>query len=329
MRKIIIFSHNQSRHFTFCLCPGFPIFGIASGLEVLRHANRFSETPIYTWSFLCEDDKPIQDSNGLWLQPSTTIKRAKPSDISLVVAGFNPTSITAPKMLKWLEQQARVGRIVGAITNGAFLLAQSNLLNGYAATVHWEDFSSFCALYPGVHARYQRFVVDRNRMTCAGGTSTLDLFVEIVRNDMGNNLALKVSRQMLLQDYSMPGELESQMVFDGSHHFSPRVQRALSLLEAGVEKRITVAGLAERVGLNRRELLRLFRRETGHSPQQILIQRRLERAQSLVLHSHLPIAVIATAVGFSSQSHLTSCYRKYYNHTPAQHRRNHQMKSAI
>jgi transcriptional regulator GlxA family with amidase domain len=329
MSKPINSSRSQQRHFTFCLCPGFPIFGIASGLEVLRHANRFSEKPVYSWSFLCEDDKPIQDSNGLWLHPDTSINKAGNSDVSLVVAGFNPTVIRAPKMLKWLEQQARAGKFVGAITNGAFLLAQSGLLDGYSATVHWEDFSSFCALFPKVHARYQRFVVDRNRMTCAGGTATLDLFIEIVRKDMGNDLALKVSRQMLLQNYSMPGDLESQMVFDGSHHFSPRVQRALSLLEAGVEKGITVSGLAERVGLSRRELLRLFRRETGHSPQQILNQRRLERAQSLVLHSHLPIAVIATAVGFSSQSHLTSCYRKYYDHTPAQHRRDHQMKSAI
>ena len=265
----------------------------------------------------------------MWLQPSTNISQADNSDITLVVAGFNPTTIVAPKMLQRLERQAHAGKIVGAITNGAFLLAQSGLLDGYAATVHWEDFSSFCTLYPQVHARYQRFVIDRNRMTCAGGTATLDLFIEIVRKDMGKDLALQVSRQMLLHDYSMPGKLESQLVFDGSHHFSPRVQRVLSLLEAGVEQGINVSGLADRVGLSRRELLRLFRRETGKSPQQVLSQRRLERAQSLVLHSHLPIAVIADAVGFSSQSHMTSCYRNYYNNTPAQHRREHQMKSTI
>ena len=153
------------------------------------------------------------------------------------------------------------------------------------------------------------------------------MFIEIVRKDMGNELALQVSRQMLLQDYSMPGELESQMVFDGSHHFSPRVQRALSLLEAGVGQGTTVSSLAIRVGLSRRELLRVFRRETGKTPQQVLSQRRLERAQSLVLHSHLPIASISSAVGFSSQSHLTTCYRKYYGTTPALHRRQHQVNS--
>ena len=326
MSRVITATDSRLRHFTFCLCPGFPIFGIAAGLEVLRHANRFSKTPIYSWSFLCEQDAPIQDSNGLWLHPSSSIDAAAAADVSFVVAGFKPSNIHAPKLLKWLDRQAKAERIIGGITNGAFLLAQSDLLDGYAATVHWEDFSSFCTLNPRVHARYQRFVIDRNRMTCSGGTATLDMFIEIVRKDRGNELALRVSRQMLLQDYSMPGELESPMAFDGSHHFSPRVQRALSLLEAGVEQRMTVTGLATRVGLSRRELLRVFRRETGKTPQEVLSQRRLERAQSLVLHSHLPIAAISSAVGYSSQSHLTTCYRKFYGTTPALHRRQHQIK---
>jgi transcriptional regulator GlxA family with amidase domain len=322
---LILATNSQHRQFTFCLCPGFPIFGIAAGLEVLRHANRFSKKAMYSWSFLCEQDAPIQDSNGLWLHPSSSIKAAAASDVSLVVAGFKPSSIHAPRLLKWLDRQARAERIIGGITNGAFLLAQSDLLDGYAATVHWEDFSSFCTLNPQVQARYQRFVIDRNRMTCSGGTATLDLFIEIVRQDMGHDLALQVSRQMLLQDYSMPGEFESPMVFDGSHHFSPRVQRALNLLEAGVEQRMTVTGLATLVGLSRRELLRVFLRETGKTPHQVLSHRRLERAQSLVLHSHLPMAAISSAVGYSSQSHLTTCYRKYYGTTPALHRREHQI----
>ena len=316
----------MQRHITFCLCPRFPLFGLASALEVLRHANRFTKSPLYSWSFLCEKDEPIQDSGGLWLQPSTPVALARDSDISLIVAGFEPTTQKVPKIMRWMRRQANQSRIIGGITNGAFLLADNGLMDGYAATVHWEDFSSFCTLFPLVKSRYQRYVIDRNRMTCSGGSATLDLFIEIIRNDLGNELASKVARQMLLQDYSMPGERQTQLVFDGSHHYSPRVQRALSLLDAGVEESLNVTGLARRVGISRRELLRVFRRETGMTPTEILNQRRLERAQSLILHSHLPIAAVASAVGYSSQSHLTTRYRQYFGKTPAQHRRDHQMK---
>ncbi|MFT5811305.1 MAG: transcriptional regulator GlxA family with amidase domain [Rubritalea sp.] len=318
-------SRHLQRHISLCLCPRSPMFCIASGLEVLRHANRFASMPVYSWSFLCENDEPIQDSNDLWLHPSTNISSAASPDIALVVAGFNPTEIIAPKMTQWLKQQAARGCVIGGLSNGAFLLAKAGLLDGYSATVHWENFSSFCHQYPKTLSRYQRFVIDRNRMTCSGGSSTLDLFIEMVRNDLGHDLAQQVSRQMLLQHYSMPGETETQLVFEGNHHFSARVQLALSLLDAEVPQRMNVSGLADRVGISRRELLRLFRREIGKTPGEVLNQRRLERAQSLVLHSHLPLAQISSAVGFSSQSHLTTCYQKFYNTTPARHRRSHQV----
>lgn len=134
-------------------------------------------------------------------------------------------------MMQWLQQQAAAGRVIGGLSNGAFLLAKAGLLDGFAATEHWENFVSFFHLYPNTLSRYQHFAIDRNRMTCSGGSSTLDLFIEMVRNDLGHELAQQVSRQMLLQDYSMPSPTETLLVLDGNYHFSARVQRALSLLD--------------------------------------------------------------------------------------------------
>ena len=126
----------------------------------------------------------------------------------------------------------RNGQVIGGISNGAFLLAASGLLNQHSATTHWEDFESFCLLFPEVHARYQRFVIDRNRISCAGGSATLDLFLELARQDLGNEVALKISRQMLLQEQSivLPGSTSRTP----GRQYSPPVQRALSLIEAGV-----------------------------------------------------------------------------------------------
>lgn len=316
---------SMKRHITFCLCPQVPLFPIASAIEVLRHANRLADKPVYGWTFLCENDESVQDSNGLWLHPSCPIAQARDPDMAFIVAGAHANDLVQPQLLRWLQLQARHGRIVGGITNGAFQLASVGLLNHHAATTHWEDFESFCVLYPQVSAKYQRFVIDRKRITCSGGSATLDLFIEIVRLDHGPETALAVSRLMLLQDYSLPRQSVDQLIFDGSHHYSPRLQRALSLLDAGVGQSINVSELAGRIGVGRRELLRLFKKEIGKTPSEILNQRRLERAQSLVLHSQLSLAMVASTTGFSSQSHLTSNYRKQYGTTPAQHRREHRM----
>src|SRR5210317_1173950 len=191
------------RRITFCLCPGFSLFSIAAALDVMRHANRFADKESYRWAFLSENNAPVEDSNGIALTPSTTIASAPESDRAFIVAGFDASQISQPGLCSWLTAKARAGQVVGGISNGAFLLATSGLLNQYSATTHWEDFESFCLLYPEVRARYQRFVIDRNRISCAGGSATLDLFLELARQDLGNEIALKISRQMLLQEQSI------------------------------------------------------------------------------------------------------------------------------
>jgi len=308
------------RRIAFCLCPGFPLFSLAAALDVLRHANRFAARDHYRWLVLSETDQPVADGNGIPLSPGDTLGACQSVDFAFIVAGFGASQMQQPRISAWLTRQARGACTLGGISNGAFILAAAGLLNHYSATTHWEDFESFCLLFPEVRTRYQRFVIDRRRITCAGGSATLDLFIELVRLDLGNEIALKISRQMLLQEQSVvaPG---SSMNRAPQRHYSEPVQRALSLIEAGVGQSITVNELAQRSGISRRELLRLFRKELNNTPSRILGQRRLDRARALVLNTGLPMTTIAESVGFSSQSHLTSSYRSEFGITPVQQRR--------
>jgi transcriptional regulator GlxA family with amidase domain len=278
------------------------------------------DSDFYQWSFVTENNQRVVGSNGLPISPTMEIENAQNASRVFLVAGFDPGQIASPEIMNWLKRRSHSDLVIGGISNGGFVLAQNGLLDGYQATVHFEDFSSFCALYPNVNARYQRFVIDRNRMTCSGGAATLDLFIELVRQDLGHDTANWVSRQMLLHDFARTTDMRGNHVFDSSNRYSPRVQRALALLDATVQGGMTVTTLADSVGLSRRELLRLFRRETGRTPVAILGERRLERARSLVLHTHLPLITVADSVGFSSQSHLTRSYREFYRITPARDR---------
>lgn len=310
----------MQRQIAFCLCPGLPLFCIASALEVLRHANRYHGSAYYRWSFVCEDDRPVRDSNGLRWQPNLKINSGKAPDLAFIVAGFGAGRMLQPRLCAWLDNLAEKGASIGGISNGAFVLAANGLLDDYQATTHWDDFESFCVLFPRVRARYQRYVIDRRRMTCSGGSATLDLFIELARQDLGNEIALKISRQILLQEQSvvLPGSPSSRLT---GRHYSPQLQRALRLIEAGVGQAISVAEVADRTGISRRELLRRFRKELNSTPSGFLAQRRLDRARSLILNTRLPIAQVADSVGFSSQSHLTSSYRARFGITPAQQRR--------
>ncbi len=316
-----IWDMHTTRHLAFALCPHLPLFSIASALEVLRHANRACGFEAYRWSLVTEDDQAVRDTTGLNLHPNTTMGDISSVDAVYVIAGFGAADLHSPRLSRWLARLAQQNVLLGGVSNGSYLLAKSGLLDGYQSTVHWEDFEQFVRDYPDVRARYQRYVIDRQRISCSGAASTLDLFLELVRREQGTDIAVQVTSQMLLR--SDHPDAQPAVQHQQTMHYSPRLQRALSALEAAGDAPPNVTTLAKHLGMGRRTLLDLFQREMGLAPKQVLQMRRLSRAQSLVRFSELSLSSIAEAVGFCSQSHMTQLYKTHYTLTPAADRRTH------
>jgi transcriptional regulator GlxA family with amidase domain len=61
---------------------------------------------------------------------------------------------------------------------------------------------------------------------------------------------------------------------------------------------------------------RRFREATGTTPHRFVIERRVERAERLLTSSTLPISIVASACGFSDQSHLTRVFQQWLGATP-------------
>src|SRR6185369_17791033 len=97
----------------------------------------------------------------------------------------------------WLQRANRLGSDLGAMDTGSFLLARAGLLDGYRATTHWESLDSFRESFPKVEAENALFTMDRNRLTCAGGTAALDMMLHLISLQHGHRLATAVSEQFI------------------------------------------------------------------------------------------------------------------------------------
>jgi AraC family transcriptional regulator len=84
---------------------------------------------------------------------------------------------------------------------------------------------------------------------------------------------------------------------------------------------LSLAALAESIGLSKPQFVRLFRNTAGTSPHRYVVQRRVERAMQLIQSSRLPLVDVASEVGFSSQSHLNRMFYKAYGITPGDARK--------
>jgi AraC family transcriptional regulator len=98
-------------------------------------------------------------------------------------------------------------------------------------------------------------------------------------------------------------------------------RRSKELMSDRIEADISLAELASECRLSRSYFARAFKKTTGQSPHRWLLQRRIETAKYLLLHSETPLSEVALAVGFSDQSHLTKVFSKTVGATPGAWRR--------
>jgi AraC family transcriptional regulator len=97
--------------------------------------------------------------------------------------------------------------------------------------------------------------------------------------------------------------------------------RAKEAIDANLDKEITIAQLAYDCGLSASQFARAFRQSTGCPPHRWRLQRRIERAQDLLLTSDKTLAEIARDCGFSDQGHLTRAFGQTVGTTPGLWRR--------
>ena len=95
-----------------------------------------------------------------------------------------------------------------------------------------------------------------------------------------------------------------------------RLNRVVEFIHANLENDISLADLAAMADLSAFHFSRAFRKTTGKTPQQYVMQQRLERAKLLLARPELPIVEVSLRSGFKNQSHFTSWFRKYTNFTP-------------
>lgn len=95
-----------------------------------------------------------------------------------------------------------------------------------------------------------------------------------------------------------------------------RLNRVIEYVNANLENDIALADLAAVADLSPFHFSRAFRKSTAKTPQQYVMQQRLERAKLLLARPDLPIVEVSLRSGFKNQSHFTSWFRKYTNFTP-------------
>ncbi|WP_114907168.1 GlxA family transcriptional regulator [Ornithinimicrobium murale] len=208
-----------------------------------------------------------------------------------------------------------------SVCTGAFALACLGVLDGLRATTHWEYADDFRELFPAVELDPDVLFVDEGEvLTSAGLGAGVDLCLHLIRRDFGVEAANHAARGCVVPPWREGGQ--AQFI---EHPLPPRPDQSTSATRAWAQSNLrTVARVEDLVAharMSERTLSRRFRAETGLSPQQWLLQSRLQRALELLERTDLPVDRVAEEAGFGTAAALRHRMRQGLATTPQAYRR--------
>ncbi len=172
----------------------FEVFSVASRVA-LRDGD--AARPPFE-PFLCsKSGQGVRARHGLQVTPDRSLAETPHPDVLIVPGGVVGEPLDDSEVIGWLRAAHPRTVVTASVCTGAFLLARAGLLDGLAATTHWEDIAAFRRFAPGVEVREDAPFVDQGRVvTSAGVSSGIDMSFHLVARLGTEELAQRAARQI-------------------------------------------------------------------------------------------------------------------------------------
>jgi transcriptional regulator GlxA family with amidase domain len=315
-------SDQTVKRIGFLLVPQFSPMCLFNALDVLRTANRFLGQLYFGWRVYSIDGEPVVSANGVAIAADSALTLDDNLDLLFVSAGFHPERHCDSVVLTWLRELKRHSTELGAISTGTYILAKAGIIGDRRCTIHSENVASLREDFIDLNISDGLFEIDRGLYTCAGGTSSIDMFGHIIAYDHGVKIASAVANQLQHDRVRSSTDHQSNTKKMGLRIKSKKVAEAIDIMEQNLEQPVEPAEIAEQIQITQRQLQRLFMNYTNRSPMSYYQNLRLHHSRQLLLQTTLTIIEVAVASGFVSHSHFTKCYRNTFGYPPSHERKN-------
>ena len=312
----------QPQRTGFLLIDGFALMSYAGAVEPLRAANLLGGEDRYGIRGISIEHEFAQSSSGA-LIPCVPFRSVLAGlDLLFVVAGGDPLKFDPPReLISWLWEKDRQGATIGGISGGPAILARCGLMKGRRMTVHWEHAPALRESDPDILLEQALYLMDRNRITCAGGTAPLDLMHALIAERHGPDFARLVSDWFMHTEFRHWRQPQRAGLVERHGTTNHAVLNAIRAMEDHVADPLSLPQLASLAEVGERQLSRLFTAEFGIPAMGFYRRLRLRVASGMLTGTSLSITDIALATGFADSSHFSRAFGSAYGKPPGAFRR--------
>ncbi len=322
--------HTAERLIVIVLFEEVDLLDVTGPPEVFHLARRETEeAAAYDVVLAAETMDPVVTAAGVRVLPDVTFEELSARSIdTLVVPGSVEVDghrrvhpLVDPALVRRVKELAPRTRRVTSVCVGAHVLAAAGLLDGKRATTHWSTAQRLAADHPAIEVDADPiFIRDGTVWTGAGISACLDLSLALIADDLGEAVALRVARQLVMY-LKRPGGQSQFSVPLEQVSTTRRVEDLRHYILHNIAEPLTVTHLAEHAHISDRQLTRIFKNELGTTPHAYIESVRVERARNQLESTDATLERIATACGFGTVDTLVRAFRRRLDTTPTEYRR--------
>ncbi|MDN3524610.1 GlxA family transcriptional regulator [Halomonas sabkhae] len=307
----------DSRRVAFVLFENFSLMAFTGAMDALVTANLVKAPVEYEATVVSLNGCRAMSDLGIEVAVDGPLEDLQEEvlDYLILCGGYRLEMNTDPTLRVKLRAADYAGCMLGGLWNGAYFIAEAGLLDGYECAFHPDGRAMMLEEFPTVKVSSQSYVLDRDRASCAGANSSLDMMLSIISRDC-DTAYISAIEEVLSCDKAMEAIDTSVISIDRDLSLPQSLKNALELMSQNIDEPLSINELTTCVGVSRRQLERLFGRCLETTPARYYLELRLTRARQLLQQTNKNLADIAVSSGFVSISHFRRCFSQLFGVSP-------------
>jgi len=271
---------------------------------------------------------PAPTASGLAVQAHASIMEIGRTDLviipSVMVEGGEWVKGRYPDVVQWLKRMHENGATLCSACSGLLLLAETGLLSGREATMHWAYEQTFRRNFPDIRLRLEEMLVtagEREELVMSGAAMAWhDLVLYLIDRYVGT-----ASAQSIARFFAMRWHDDGQSPYIGFAPPTGHGDAAVANVQAWLDQNFSMANpveeMVKRSGVAERSFKRRFTQATGVSPLEYVQRLRIEYAKRRLEQSDAPIDEVSWAVGYEDPASFRRLFRRVTGVAPGAYRR--------
>lgn len=298
--------------------PPFRTFNTAN-----EFLTAFGKSPIFKVEYVGLHEYVPANNGEYTIKTDRLLKDVTNTDLLIIPPTFGDTTkgiqanAEAVPYFKMLHEK---GASLASLCVGAFLLAETGLLNGKKCSTHWAHVNEFRERYPEVQVEDGAIITEHENIYSSGGASSLwNLILYLVEKFSDRETAVMISKYFALD---IGRESQSQFaIFRGQrNHNDGDIQKIQDYIEKHYCEKITIEKLANLSNTGRRTFERRFKEATNNTPLEYIQRVRIEAAKSFFEASRKNVTETMFDVGYTDTKAFRDTFKKITGLTPIEYR---------